>query len=1082
MFLRRRSKKKQVSGFQGYFQRNSTAYDPYGNLVPASTPRTLDIGLQGGALQYGYSVPNLLTANQSSPKDMTGWGTIDSATITVDGTVKLNGNNSMKVDTTAKIGSAPGVVVTSLTLTSGVAYTQSVYVKGTAGDVVQVVYRSVSASIMVSTANITLTGGWDRLTYTYTPTATASDFILRVIAPNANNPSGAIFWVTQWQIEPGSMATDWIAGGAVRYEKSTVNLLSYNASCFETDLSGWTINNFSNKFTVTRTSSDTYSGAGALYAVSTVSNPSDTAITMSTPSLIAIKPSTSYCFSWHIKNSVALTSIGGAGHKTAIQFYDSSGTFISEQTVTKLSSATGTWNRNFVAGTSPANAVSAKLLIGFDWPDIYASDYFLLDALQFEEGTYPTAWVPGGLDSVTNLLANSEDFTTGWTLSRVTVNSNVTMAPDGTTTADKVVEDSQNGVHYPKKDLTVADNKVITASIYAKVAERTIFAISVVRADISQAIVEFDLANKVATAVAGNPDFYTMKDVGNGWYRCSVTANVLSGGNTKAVQYRLLKTSGVANHTYPGDVGYGMYLWGAQVEEKSYLSPYTKEGTTSYYNGNIRDMLDGKALLVEEGTSNFIANGGFEQGAWSETYSPVNGTVTEVTGYNSSKAVRLTMTGSSGWGSVSTRNMTLNNGEALTISFHARADSDGRQLSYNYVMNSVTGNIMLPTVAGITTQWKRYSLVIPTFSGTSSGVYGLMLGILQNGANTAGTWVEIDNVMLEKKSYPTTYIDSTRTADSIASDLPMPLSPYFTIIGAFVPNWSSADTMTDYYKRPFFIRAKGDSTNAFDIEWSRSTQKYAFGKRINTAGWIASVSSSTALSFTPNKIILFVVSQTPNGMYFGLLLNGSNIQSIYATGSPAKDVVTKQLTELYLDGGATLTPLDGYVLPPKILYNTSTSTDAQALALMQGMAKELLVNGDFKQGKYAWIGQGATPDSTWAVGNDELTLNATIAWQGVLSDFIQVIPGNTYTFSAESMGNGTYYATVSLRGYDSNKNQLSSQVDIAGSYPVSQKTTSYLGGTVNITIPNEVCFVRVKCQTDGAGTTKFRNISLKLKI
>ena len=53
----------------------------------------------------------------------------------------------------------------------------------------------------------------------------------------------------------------------------------------------------------------------------------------------------------------------------------------------------------------------------------------------------------------TNLLTYSENFalTPAWQKARATISSSVIVAPDGTLTADKLVEDTQTGAHHVNK-------------------------------------------------------------------------------------------------------------------------------------------------------------------------------------------------------------------------------------------------------------------------------------------------------------------------------------------------------------------------------------------------------------------------------------------------------------------------------------------------------------------------------------------------------------------------------------------------------------------------------------------------------
>ena len=174
----------------------------------------------------------------------------------------------------------------------------------------------------------------------------------------------------------------------------------------------------------------------------------------------------------------------------------------------------------------------------------------------------------------TNLLTYSEQFdNAAWTKTRSSITANTVVAPDGTLTGDKLVEDTTaSNTHVASQNITVSTETNYTGSLYVKAAEKTRIRIVInvtggvyADANLSAGTIGAATAFSGGTATASS-----ITPVGNGWYRITVTG--FGTSTNGSLQIELLDASG--SRTYTGDGYSGIYLWGAQVEQGSFPTSY----------------------------------------------------------------------------------------------------------------------------------------------------------------------------------------------------------------------------------------------------------------------------------------------------------------------------------------------------------------------------------------------------------------------------------------------------------------------------------------------------------------------------
>ena len=250
-------------------------------------------------------------------------------------------------------------------------------------------------------------------------------------------------------------------------------------------------------------------------------------------------------------------------------------------------------------GTSGIYIWGAQLVTGTSAKEYFpTTDRLDVPRLDYSNGSCPSILVE---PQRTNLVLRSEEFNLIWSQINATITANVTTAPDGTSTADKLVENAITNQHRIDQTTTSAIG-TNTFSVFAKKSERDSIWL---RVGTSGAY--FDLTNGTASGVIGVTT--SIVNYGNGWYKCSIVRT-----STVANEVVRINSAIGINGTYLGDGTSGLFIWGAQLEAGENATSYIPTTTASVTrNADVISKTGISSLIGQtEGTMfvdfNFINN------------------------------------------------------------------------------------------------------------------------------------------------------------------------------------------------------------------------------------------------------------------------------------------------------------------------------------------------------------------------------------------------------------------------------------------------------------------------------------------
>ena len=575
---------------QPTFTRASIAFKQDGSQVASGVPR-FEAGRQVGPVE---PTVNILPVGAAACTDLAEMRADSGTTKTVDTVGQWTGTGCFKLGTT---GEALGGYLSDAgyPILPATRYSASAVVKG-AGNLT-ITFKTYPSNGTVTTT-IELTDKFQRVECPNLLTG-ASDTIVRFIFRYTSGTG--TFWIDAAQIEQKDHCTPWtesrrVSDQAIMIEEGTPNMVPNPDTLSSGGI--WTAGNAAS---LTDLGCGIVNGVARIYYSNNDTIGAAYRFRTATTQNITIDKSLEYSATFEVK-----PVLGGG----TISFY-AYGTVTDDVTQKTLFTINiGTKAVTVVNGCTLLEAtllsdgfhrVAVKIPTTFwtgsgvtlyfftqgSYTTIDTFDYYVRKP-QLEQKAYNTSFAVGtrnsedlevptdGLFNIPgkiNLFKYSQEFdNASWVSARSTITPNATNAPDGTATADKLVADTQVELaHHRYQSVAVTAGTTYTFSVFAKAGEYQYMALQFLSAGGAYAgsLAYFDL--QAGTYTNTSCDAAGIVDVGDGWYHCWARETAIA---TLPGNHTIMLCQNYADSTFTGDGTSGIFIWGAQLGPRAYLTAY----------------------------------------------------------------------------------------------------------------------------------------------------------------------------------------------------------------------------------------------------------------------------------------------------------------------------------------------------------------------------------------------------------------------------------------------------------------------------------------------------------------------------
>ena len=517
-----------------------------------------------------------------------------------------------------------------------------------------------------------------------------------------------------------------------------------------------------------------------------------------------------------------------------------------------------------------------------------------------------------------NLALYSEQFDNGyWNKGAATATADATTAPDGTTTADKIVATATSGNHFIRTTATLTGE--FTFSVFAKASEYTNLKLQDINAGLYNCT--YDLSSGTASGTGAS-----IQSVGSGWYRCSVTYT-----SSGSVVSNSLIGAPSTSINYTGDGTSGIFAWGAMLETgvlTDYIATTSSAVSVGPVSGLPRLDYSGGAtcpsLLLEPQRTNLLTySEQFDNATYTQTAMSVTANAAiSPDGYQNADKLTPSTTATNHY---LTKAATFSGDGVLSV--YAKADG------YNYLIflnssgnvsfNLSNGTASEPTASMVSVGNGWYRCTFPkTFA---NGTMYLSCGSSSaaaffNGAGDGTSGVLLYGFQLEAGSYATSLISTQNSAVTRLAD-----SAYKTGISSLIGQTEGT----------LFVEVNANRTGETqDIELGDGTVDNRVIIRLNADNTFRLICVQ-ASSFALNKTSVATFAQGEN-LKIAAVYKSSAISQMFVNGvsvlSATAGIITGSFSGIFIGSvGGTLNLINSPV--EQLLIFPTALSDAQAIEL-----------------------------------------------------------------------------------------------------------------------------------------------------
>ena len=392
-----------------------------------------------------------------------------------------------------------------------------------------------------------------------------------------------------------------------------------------------------------------------------------------------------------------------------------------------------------------------------------------------------------------NLYSYSQTFTTWWTSINASLTANSSTAPDGTNTATLMYPSSTGGetiIYPPSTDSTQA----YTVSCYAKASGKSYLMLQATASSLARTA-WFNLSTGAVGTVGADISSASITSVGSGWYRCAITFTIVGG-----IRGNIGLSDSDNSFSVTASGTNGIYIWGAQLEQRSSATAYT--ATTSQAITNYIPVLQtasaGQArfdhnpttgeslgLLIEEARTNSQTySQDFTNAVWNNEASRTIITAnTAIAPDGTLTADKFAATTDNNVHRVYNSSLSISAGVATTISWFAKRDGydvaisdSGNRYSAWFNLSTGTATVTLstdPIIASMVPVGNGWYRCVATITPANSGNFPI-INSYNGGTSFAGNGFSgffIWGYQFEVGAFATSYIPTvassvTRNADA----------------------------------------------------------------------------------------------------------------------------------------------------------------------------------------------------------------------------------------------------------------------------------------------------------------------------